>query len=269
MAPVEIDGNPITGATIDGTDVQEITVDGQTVFSAQTLPVAASDLKAWHPFDASFYGGNNGDDVTATFLSQIASDTTDYSFLNTADGPVTYLNSGGINDINAGPNSGAFESGGGRFKRNGFSWSGDTTLCAWVKDLTNGNSIQVYGFYGLGSTRFMSIAINRVNPGIQFVLDDGVNSYSAIISHNPANLSNFNHAAIRYESSTGLCTLFVNGQDVGDSSEASGLNFNPSDFYGIGSINQSNGQIVVDDCRFYESALTNAQINQIYQNTKP
>jgi len=34
MAPVEIDGNPITGATIDGTDVQEITVDGDVVFSA-------------------------------------------------------------------------------------------------------------------------------------------------------------------------------------------------------------------------------------------
>jgi len=34
MPPVEIDGNPITGATIDGTDVQEITVDGDTVFTA-------------------------------------------------------------------------------------------------------------------------------------------------------------------------------------------------------------------------------------------
>jgi len=34
MPPVEIDGNPITGATIDGTDVQEITVDGDVVFSA-------------------------------------------------------------------------------------------------------------------------------------------------------------------------------------------------------------------------------------------
>jgi len=39
MAPVEIDGNPITGATIDGTDVTEITVDGDVVFSAEaTLP---------------------------------------------------------------------------------------------------------------------------------------------------------------------------------------------------------------------------------------
>jgi len=34
MPPVEIDGNPITGATIDGQDVEEITVDGQTVFTA-------------------------------------------------------------------------------------------------------------------------------------------------------------------------------------------------------------------------------------------
>ena len=38
MAPVEIDGNPITGATIDGTDVQEITVDGDVVFTALNIP---------------------------------------------------------------------------------------------------------------------------------------------------------------------------------------------------------------------------------------
>ena len=34
MAPTNIDGTEITGATIDGQDVSEITVDGETVFTA-------------------------------------------------------------------------------------------------------------------------------------------------------------------------------------------------------------------------------------------
>jgi len=46
MPPVEIDGNPITGATIDGTDVQEITVDGQTVFTAFQTPAVIDDFNA-------------------------------------------------------------------------------------------------------------------------------------------------------------------------------------------------------------------------------
>ena len=50
MPPVEIDGNPITGATIDGTDVQEITVDGDVVFSAGPVPPSQNLA---HRYDAA------------------------------------------------------------------------------------------------------------------------------------------------------------------------------------------------------------------------
>ena len=70
MPPVEIDGNPITGATIDGTDVQEITVDGTTVFSAGAgQPPHYSKLTHWWDFSA--------DNTTTTFVEDKSNDNND------------------------------------------------------------------------------------------------------------------------------------------------------------------------------------------------
>jgi hypothetical protein len=62
--PTFIDGTKITGATIDGQDVEEITVDGQTVFSAvpdsgllrYELDQTAED--SWRDRDGSLVGGS-------------------------------------------------------------------------------------------------------------------------------------------------------------------------------------------------------------------
>jgi len=60
MPPVEIDGNPITGATIDGTDVTEITVDGDTVFTAQTpVPDQANLFAHYDAFSLSLSNNSN------------------------------------------------------------------------------------------------------------------------------------------------------------------------------------------------------------------
>jgi len=103
--PTSIDGTDITRATIDGQDVEEITVDGQTVFTATERPVAYSNLVAWWPFDSSFYGGSNTDDVTAILGG--SGDDTAYDL--TINGSPSYLSSGGVTDINKGGNSGAFD----------------------------------------------------------------------------------------------------------------------------------------------------------------
>jgi len=81
MAPVEIDGNPITGATIDGTDVQEITVDGDVVFSAQTLVdnFESGNLSVWSgdlsnvQITTTALFGNNA--VEFTNVADIGTDT--------------------------------------------------------------------------------------------------------------------------------------------------------------------------------------------------
>jgi len=73
MPPVEIDGNPITGATIDGTDVQEITVDGDVVFSAAP-PLPTNGLE--HRYDATQLSLNNGASVSTWPDTVVGEDAT-------------------------------------------------------------------------------------------------------------------------------------------------------------------------------------------------
>jgi hypothetical protein len=103
--PTNIDGTDITGATIDGQEVQEITIDGETVFVSTEFPVAYTNLVAWYPFDSPEYGGNNADDVTA----KLGGSGDDTAYDGTLDGG-SFLSSGGTTDINAGANSGAYDS---------------------------------------------------------------------------------------------------------------------------------------------------------------
>jgi len=60
MAPTNIDGTGITGATIDGQDVSEITVDGDTVFTA--IPDSEANQKLTHRW---YYG------ETDPFMDQV------------------------------------------------------------------------------------------------------------------------------------------------------------------------------------------------------
>jgi len=84
MPPVEIDGNPITGATIDGTDVQEITVDGDVVFTSGPQPPSPGNLVIH--VDASQESlSNNATTTTVTDFSGNGND-----FTSQFNGAVTY-----------------------------------------------------------------------------------------------------------------------------------------------------------------------------------
>jgi len=72
MPPVEIDGNPITGATIDGTDVTEITVDGQTVFSVG-LPDTTTNIWLMDEGSGSTLADSEGS-VSANFTGSWGTD---------------------------------------------------------------------------------------------------------------------------------------------------------------------------------------------------
>jgi hypothetical protein len=262
MIPTSIDGTDITGATIDGTDVQEITVDGDTVFSAgpSNLPVAYSNLIAWYPFDSAEYGGSNADDVTAI----IGGSGDDTAYDGTVNG-ATYQSSGGVTDINAGANAGAFD----------FDGSNDDITLSGPTN--NFNEITLMGWvFGRGVliTYFSSAESNDA----QFVFDGdfqaalrgtgGSNGEAGKFVTFPSNT--FVHAACTYDGSQ--VEVYKNGV-LEDTNSGSIGQLDPADWR-IGSDDVGGGEGnfhdgLIDDVRIYDTALSSSEINQIYQNTKP
>jgi len=259
IPPTSIDGTDITGATIDGTDVQEITVDGQTVFTAETLPVAYSNLVAWYPFDSATYGGSNADDVTALFNPGQSGDSTAYD--GTVNG-ATYQSSGGVTDINAGANSGAFD----------FDGSDDliTISTSPFVDQSTGSTVTFWLDFDGGSNKTaLRFFWDFTSSNDGFVFKQGssgtffVGNSSRSMPSIPTGLSFF---AVRYD----------NGYDIFRDatlidSESAGTNLSNDIIIGNDRASASgpvwDGRI--DDVRVYDTPLTNTEINSIYVNTQP
>ena len=264
IPPTSIDGTDITGATIDGTDVQGITVDGDVVFSAgPNFPVAYSNLIAWYPFDSAEYGGSNGDDVTAILGG--SGDDTAY------DGTVVganYVSSGGVTDIRAGANSGAYD-----FPNNTDSIdvtlgtsisSSQWTLMAWVEKNLGGLDIFLTA-QGIGRLELLHV------PGGDFRFLHFPDNQDLLQIDGPTP-SGTNHLAVTLNN--GSVTMYINGSDVATGTTSGSVT--TVDEWGIGNRPPSNGSGqddsaggIVDDARLYTSELSASQINQIYQNTQP
>jgi len=259
--PTSIDGTDITGATIDGTDVQEITVDGQTVFTAETLPVAYSNLIAWYPFDSSFYGGSNADDATALFNSGQSGDSTAYD--GTVSG-ATYQSSAGVKDINAGANSGAFDFDGSNDTidittvQSAHNYDNPYSVTAWFKS----DSVGLEGIVtSLAGGKFdQRLFINSNKLGFES-LDTVITSTTTI------NAGTYFHAA-GVKTSSGL-ELYVDGS-FEDSASVTGSEEDNGFDAEIGLIrNDAFFDGNIEDVRIYNKALTSSEVSDIYNNTKP
>jgi len=258
MTPISIDGTDITGATIDGTDVTEITVDGQTVFTSgpSNLPVAFSNLIAWYPFDSATYGGSNADDVTA-ILGGSGDDT---AYDGTVTG-ATHQSSGGVTDINAGANSGAFDFNQGDSIDTGLTLSGSPfTVMAWF------NMDTVPRFAPVVSSWFDADGwrLADKDQGFSFQVGDGS---SFVEINGPQVTTNvFHHAAGVYDGSS--IKLYYDRVDEGSNS-ISNKNADPFSTK-IGENDASEDYDgIIEDVRIYNTALTQSQVFDIYDNTQP
>jgi len=268
IPPTSIDGTDITGATIDGQDVEEITVDGQTVFTAgpSNLPVAYSNLVAWYPFDSATYGGSNADDVTAI----IGGSGDDTAYDGTVNGP-TYQSSGGVTDINAGANSGAFDFDGVNdlietSPTTGFDLN-NLTISFWTNFAVPSTNYRFIFRGNLGQESFQSSFefTYRTFDGMKMIIGNG----SGLVSAQTTNVSTNTdeHVAGTYDGST--IKVYING-NLEDSTSTSITPEQDGDRLLIGT--GENGRYLdgmMDDVRIYNTALSSTQINQIYQNTKP
>ena len=260
MPPVEIDGNPITGATIDGTDVQEITVDGDVVFSAAptiNFPVAYSNLVAWYPFDSATYGGSNADDVTA-ILGGSGDDT---AYDGTVNG-ATYDANGGVTDISAGANSGAFE----------FDGSNDSiaidnslgtllpfTIMYWIFSDTYNK-----GGVGMEDSSFDEMSSLRHETFEEFRFFSRGNNGDFQVTA-PWTINQFQHVAGVDDGSQ--IKIYVDGNL--EATDTSGGSKSAVDNFIGRTADPEFSDAIIEDVRFYDTDLSGSQINQIYNNTKP
>ena len=268
IPPTSIDGTDITGATIDGTDVQQITVDGDVVFSAgpSNLPVAYSNLVAWYPFDSAEYGGSNADDVTA-ILGASGDDT---AYDGTVSG-ANYQSSGGVTDINAGANSGAFNfDGSNDFIDLGLpiDFNSDFTICAWCKPNTTGGIGEK--IFGAGGAPNDLVILDISQGGFRFVFIANGDLSGKTNSSGSVNTNTYQHVAGTLSGTS--MTLYVDGSVLRtDTAFTTTLNLDQVDIGRLilGTNDQDYFDGNIEDARIYNTALSGSQINQIYQNTQP
>jgi len=258
IPPTSIDGTDITGATIDGTDVQEITVDGQTVFSAETLPVAYSNLEAWYPFDSAEYGGGNADDVTATFNPSQSGDSTAH------DGTVvgaTFQATDGVTDINAGANSGAFEFDGNNDKIDtGYTPPLESSFVCWVNvDTTNLMAV-------MNARQGNDGMWTRTSGGKALVQIGNGGTYLQISSTSTITTGSWHLIMGAYDGNNVI--VGVDGNIENTASVGRVQNGTLS----LGTRSDNNRNFfdgLIDDARVYNKALSAAEFSGIYNNTEP
>jgi len=275
IPPTSIDGTDITGASIDGTDVQEITVDGDTVFTAETLPVAYSNLIAWYPFDSSFYGGSNADDVTALFNPAQSGDSTAYD--GTEENSPSF-SSNGVTDINAGANSGALDINAGSERINlggssGLKPTPDYTVCGWINPDETSQRKAIWADDPGGDSGASTLSHCK----FEVRGDELFHTFEDSSENNESN----SHSATFTTGSFVFCAVVVDGGNevrlyVGNP----GTNeetFSTSRSPGVGTPDifignwyaETNANAKFDDIRMYDTALSQSQLQDIYDNTKP
>jgi len=234
----------------------------------EALPVAASDLVAWYPFRSG-----TGEDITAGDSN--FGDTTDYSA--SVQG-ATFQASGGVTDIQTGANSGAFDFDGTDDKLNlGTVADSDQSLTfmGWFKfdssqigDIGRG----ILKVNGNAPSTDGTVALTKFGNDTMRLFTFNGSNVNTTSSTTTATANTYLHATARYDFSTGDGTVFVNGQPEGTVSVGKLVPYSSQSWTVGAQVNpQANIFLdgTVDGVRIYQAALSDSQINQIYQNTKP
>jgi hypothetical protein len=264
MAPIDINNQNIDSVTVNGTDVQEITVDGDVVFSAQQLPVAYSNLVAWYPMESNIPGGDEYSDATALFPG-----SGNPTAQNLIDNGAFHVTNQGVNDLTNGLSGNSFENDG-NFNTLFYTPPNvtDFTFTFWYYN-EDPNTFWCFGNWARTSESVYYAVIDNQwvfgsGSGGQTFLDypssPGQNKWIFVALTRTGN--NF-FLYRKYESGgstvTESNTHTRSGIDVNTEFELLGMDgvgLDPLDGY-------------MDDVRHYNTSLTTTQLDSIYQNTKP
>jgi len=241
-----------TVSSADDTASQTVTVS-----SGPSL-VAQQDLVAWYPME-------DGD-------ARDAANTTDFGDATAYDGTVngaTHDPDGGVTDVTAGPSSGAFSFTSDRIDIGNIpSIEGvsQLTVCAWLNETDGNNSDKepVGGFSPGSFNNALGMSANGSGNLVYRVRKSGTRLNT---STNINRDGTYSHFAFVFDN--GSLQGYKNGSPTG--SVSGGPSTTPSVKMNLGGRFSSGNNYIgdIDDVRFYASALTDSEINQICTNTQP
>jgi hypothetical protein len=253
--------------TSSGTGNEQIFTDGEGGLIAggySGIPVAFQNLIAWYPFDSATYGGNNADDVTGG--EAYYGDSTAYD--GTVNG-ATYESSGGGTDINAGANSGYYDFDGlddnivfGTIPT--VENKSELTLMCWVKHF---NKAEFELLFGTNPNFDDTMGLFDSQNGLLQCRVETETIRARAVGNDLPN-GTWQHIAMTYTSST----LQVY-QDAVKTASASGPSSTPSSnqIFKAGGpsapAEENFPECELDDCRVYDVALSQSQIQTIVNNT--
>jgi hypothetical protein len=244
MPPTSIDTDDITGATIDNQEVQEITVDGDTVFTAApSTPVRDADLHYWLPFRGTINDEKGNLSLTSSGITLQASGGADDPYTGGDGDDSRYYQFGNGTEIST-TSAGTF-----------INEDRDITTMIWAK-ISGGNNGKLF----TASRDFWRIFYDDSADEILFQKFDG--SFPDITFSNPAK-NTWTHYAFQWDKSASQAEAYVDGSSVGTMSV--GYDVRPDRSMRIGSDFPGD----LDDFRHYRALLSSSEISQIYNNTDP
>lgn len=218
----------------------------------QEIPVAGNSITTWYPFQ-----GASGD---KSAYQPWASDSTDYS--GTVNG-ATKLDSGGVTDIQLGPNAGAYQ----------FDGSSSYIDTPYPANFSQGEAFSVSAWADFTSRDFNTIAGTYDGTTGWLVRSNDTDSYElwcdgTIISGGSVPVDTLTHIVMTRDSS-GNGTIYENGSVVvqgdvtADTTSSASMNIGryPND--------SSYFDGIIDDVRVYDKELSSSEVDRIYDNTQP
>ena len=255
MAPIAVDGLGVDDVTIDGDVVDEITMDGDVVYQAITIPDSV----------VSQYLITDSDDSSTIFDEEAEN--------NLSNDGLTFQSDVGAESgryLNCDGDSGAYEIPGSDFKN-----MNELTVTFWIRS----SSSQEFRTHIIGhgneeaststdQTSWM-IAVDEDINEIGFFTASQGGGYSdprATFAIEDVLDDSWNFVAYRFDN--GSLKAWLNTSTTTDSAHDSSIDDSGDEFMIAGPSNRDRRQYEgdLDDIKFFNSALTDDEINQVRQN---
>jgi len=251
--PINIDASSVSSITIDGTDVKEVTVGGDTVFASFTRPSQPNSGVAYWPLDSDTISSGTVSDVWGTNDGTLSNANTGQAGL-----PDTYTSG---KSIDFAP-SNSYIDVGSSFGDSLFTTAGNSfSITCWAQQNTTGQSSMLIDHAKSGV--FIGTNFNTSNGFEVSVYDGGVKKVgSGTDDLNP------HHIALTYDAGNDTLEGYIDGSSFGTISAAQPTltreHFAIGGVFDVSLSNAYDGS--VDEIKVYDKELSDVEVSNDYNN---